>query len=53
MLDDSLVRSWWEARSLRSRLSADTYMRHIGLFVERLERRPADILELLMPDKIA
>ena len=50
LLDDSLVRSWWDERSLRSRLSADSYLRHVGLFVERLDRGPAELLALAKDD---
>ncbi len=50
LLDDPLVRSWWDERSLRSRLSADSYLRHIGLFVERLNRKPAELLALARDD---
>lgn len=46
LLDDPSVHSWWMERSLRSRLSADTYLRHIGLFCERLELRPTGLVEL-------
>ncbi|MGI0151265.1 MAG: hypothetical protein ACREC5_04955, partial [Thermoplasmata archaeon] len=54
LLSDPLVRSWWEARSLRSRLSADTYLRHVGLFVERLHRSPRELLALARknPDQL-
>jgi hypothetical protein len=54
LLEDPLVQSWWEERSLRSRLSADTYLRHIGLFVERLELPPPALLELARkrPEKL-
>ncbi len=44
------MRSWWEERSLRSRLSADSYLRHIGLFVERLDKSPAELLALARND---
>jgi hypothetical protein len=53
LLQDPLVRSWWDERSLRSRLSADTYLRHIGLFVERLGLSPAKILALARSDPAA
>ncbi len=46
LLSDPLVRSWWEARSLRSRLSADQYLRHIGLSLERLNLAPREVLDL-------
>lgn len=44
------MRSWWDERSLRSRLSADSYLRHIGLFVERLDRKPAELLAIARDD---
>ena len=50
LLEDPLVKSWWDERSLRSRLSADSYLRHIGLFVERLNRKPAELLALARDD---
>ena len=46
LLEDPPVRSWWEERSLRSRLSADSYLRHIGLFVERFGKNPSELLAL-------
>lgn len=46
LLRDPRVRAWWRERSLRSRLSADTYLRHIGLFCERLRLRPRGLVEL-------
>jgi hypothetical protein len=36
LLVNPRVRSWYEARSLRSRLSADRYLRQLGLLLERL-----------------
>ncbi|MCI4321734.1 MAG: hypothetical protein L3K05_05455 [Thermoplasmata archaeon] len=36
LLQNPEVKEWYEARRLRSRLSADTYLRQLGLFVERL-----------------
>jgi hypothetical protein len=50
LLQEPQVRAWWDERSLRSRLSADTYLRHIGLFVERLGLGPAEILALARSD---
>ena len=44
------MRSWWDERSLRSRLSADNYLRHIGLFVERFGKSPATLLALARDD---
>jgi hypothetical protein len=54
LLSDPLIRSWWEARSLRSRLSADTSLRHVGLFVERLHRSPRELLAFARqnPDRL-
>ncbi len=46
LLTDPWVHSWWMERSLRSRLSADTYLRHIGLFCERFGLRPRGLVEL-------
>lgn len=40
------MRSWWDERSLRSRLSADSYLRHIDQFVERFGKSPSALLAL-------
>ena len=54
LLSDPKVRSWWEARSLRSRLSADQYLRQFGFLLERLELTPASVVALAKkdPDKL-
>ena len=36
LLSNPKIREWYEGRLLRSRLSADTYLRQLGLFIERL-----------------
>jgi len=36
LLGDPKIREWYEGRLLRSRLSGDTYLRQLGLLVERL-----------------
>lgn len=36
LLNDPQVRSWWESRSITSRLSADQYLRFLGHLCERL-----------------
>ena|GEM_PF-667226 len=46
LLDDPLVRPWWEGRSLRSRLSADQYLRQLGLLLERTHLTPTQVLAL-------
>lgn len=46
LLSDPLVRSWWEARSLRSRLSADQYLRQLGMLLERTALTPSGSIEL-------
>ncbi len=46
LLSDPLVRAWWEARSLRSRLSADHLLRQLGLVLERLRMSPKEVIEL-------
>ena len=50
LLSDPRVRSWWEARSLRSRLSADQYLRQFGLLLERLGLTPAQVVDLAKKD---
>jgi hypothetical protein len=50
LLSNPTVRSWWEARSLRSRLSADQYLRQLGLLLERLELTPLEIGALAKTD---
>lgn len=46
LLSNPKVRSWWEARSLRSRLSADQYLRQFGHLLERIDLTPDSILVL-------
>jgi len=50
LLGNPRVRSWWEARSLRSRLSADQYLRQFGFLLERLELEPASVVALAKTD---
>ncbi|EQD72942.1 integrase/recombinase, partial [mine drainage metagenome] len=44
------MRSWWEARSLRSQLSADTYLRQLGFLLERLDLNPESVVALAKQD---
>lgn len=50
LLSDPKVKSWWEERSLRSRLSADQLLRVLGLTLERLKLTPASALTLAQKD---
>ncbi len=50
LISDPKVRSWWEARTLRSRLSADQYLRQFGFLLERLELDPASVVALAKKD---
>jgi integrase len=50
LLSDPTVRSWWEARSLRSRLSADQYLRQLGLLLEHLGLSSTEIGALAKND---
>lgn len=50
LLEDSKVRSWYDGRVLRSRVSADTYLRQLGLFVERLELQPNELVAVARSD---
>ncbi|NNN17195.1 MAG: hypothetical protein HKL79_02375, partial [Thermoplasmata archaeon] len=50
LLSDPVVLQWWEARSLRSRLSADQYLRQLGLLLERTALTPAKVLALAKKD---
>ena len=50
LLSDPKVRSWWEARSLRSRMSADQYLRQFGMLLERLNLDPAQVVTLAKKD---
>ena len=46
ILSNPRVRAWYEARCLRSRLSADTDLRKLGLLLERLSLDPESIVTL-------
>ena len=50
LLADPKVRSWYDARSLRSRLSADQYLRQFGFLLERLELDPNRVVTLARKD---
>ena len=50
LLSDPKVRSWWEARSLRSRLSADQYLRQLGMLLERTDLTPEKAIVLAKKD---
>lgn len=50
LLEIPAVRSWHESRSLRSRLSADQYVRQFGLILERTGLDPTKILDLARTD---
>jgi len=50
LLGDPKVRSWWESRTLRSRLSADQYLRQFGFLLERLGLTPASVVALAKSD---
>ncbi len=50
LLSDPKVRSWWEARSLRSRLSADQYLRQLGMLLERTDLTPEKAIVLARKD---
>jgi hypothetical protein len=50
LLSDPKVKSWWEARSLRSRLSADTYLRQLGFLLERIHLDPDQVVRLARAD---
>jgi hypothetical protein len=54
MLSHRGVLSWWEYRSLRSRLSADQYLRQLGLLLERTGQTPASVITLARknPDRL-
>jgi len=54
LLDDPKVRSWWEARALRSQLSADQYLRQFGFLLEHLKLSPAEVVSLAKknPDRL-
>ncbi len=44
LLPHPQVKSWWSARSLRSRLSADQALRQLGYLCEKLEMDPTKVL---------
>ncbi len=50
LLSDPKVRSWWTARSLRSRLSADQYLRQFGMLLERTDLTPEKVVALAKKD---
>lgn len=54
LLNDSQVNSWWEARSITSRLSADQYLRFLGHLCERLGLSLQQTVDLARkePDKL-
>jgi hypothetical protein len=54
LLANPRVKSWWEGRSLRSRLSADTYLRQLGFLLEHLGISPDEAVRLAKedPDKL-
>ena len=54
LLKDPKIKSWWEGRSLRSRLSADTYLRQLGFLMEHLGISPDEAVRLARedPDKL-
>ncbi len=54
LLSDPKVRSWWEERSLRSRLSADQHLRLLGYKLERLSLTPPKAVTMAKenPDRL-
>ena len=54
LLDNPKVRSWWENKSLRSRLSADQYLRQLGHLLERIGEDPLSVIALAKksPDRL-
>ena len=50
LLSHPKIRSWYDARSLRSRLSADQYLRQFGFLLERLDLDPARVVALAKED---
>jgi len=54
LLTDQRVKSWWDAKSLRSRLSADNYLRQLGQLCEELDLTPISIMTLARknPEKL-
>jgi integrase len=54
LLDDPKVKAWYDGRALRSRLSADVYLRQLGSMAERLKLSPQQIASLgtTSPDEL-
>ena len=54
LLSDPKVRSWWEARSLRSNQSADQLLRVFGLVLERTDLDPERLVKMARtkPDRL-
>jgi hypothetical protein len=50
LLSDPKVRAWYDERALRSKLSADTYLRQLGGSLSRLNLTPSGIAELAEQD---
>ena len=50
LLSDPKVKSWWEERSLRSRLTADHLLRVLGRTLERVNLTPEKVLVLAEKD---
>ena len=50
LLSHPKVRAWWEARSLRSRMSADQYLRQFGMLLERTDLDPDRVVALARKD---
>ncbi len=50
LLTNPKVRSWYEGRSLRSRLSADRYLRQLGLLLERIGEDADSVVVLAKED---
>lgn len=46
LLNDAKVRSWYDERCLRSRLSADVNLRQLGLLLESIGSNPDDVVHL-------
>lgn len=54
LLNDPKVRSWWENKRLRSRLSADQYLRQLGHLLERMGEDTQSVIVLAKkkPDRL-
>jgi hypothetical protein len=50
LLDDARVKGWYDERALRSRLSADTYLRQLGGLCEQLKLDPEGLAKLASKD---